>query len=425
MDTPESSRVAALAVAALAVAAVVVAAASGGARTRAAAQTRAIAVAAGDDHTCALTTVGGVKCWGWNASNELGDGTDAYLRSTPVDVVGLERGVRTIAAGGIDSCAATTAGAVKCWGANYNGVLGNGTRDPSSTPVDVVGLSSGVRSIAVGTTHACAITSRRGLVCWGSNSAGQLGDGSESDRLTPVPVRGLASGVRAVSAGFEYTCALTASGGVKCWGGNVAGQLGTGSLFESTTPVWVAGLRSGVRAIAAGSFSACALTSRGAVKCWGGDRSVTPIPVAGLSRGVTAIGAGQFHTCAVVARRARCWGSNDYGQVGDGSSVVRTRPVSVNGLVGRVRAVTAGDDHTCALTTTGRVECWGRNDFGQLGEGTTYRSSRTPMGVVGFGSRLPGCVVPKVLGRPFGAARTIIARAACQLGRVRFGAAPS
>jgi alpha-tubulin suppressor-like RCC1 family protein len=240
--------------------------------------------------------------------------------------------------------------------------------------------------------------------------------------LTPVAVRGLASGVRAVSAGFEYTCALTSSG-VKCWGGNVGGQLGTGSLFSSSTPVSVAGLHGGVKAIAAGSFSACALTSRGGVKCWGGERSVRPIPIAGLARGVTWIAGGGFHTCAVLRRRARCWGSNDYGQLGDGSSVDRIRPVGVQGLVGRVRTVAAGDRHTCALTTTGQVECWGRNDFGQLGAHSTFRSSRTPLGVVGFGMPLPGCIVPNVLGRPFGAARTAIAKRACQLGTVRFGRA--
>ncbi len=192
------------------------------------------ALAGGNSHTCALTTAGGVKCWGGNPEGQLGNGTISMGSSSPVDVTGLTSGVIAVAAGGMHSCAVTSAGAVKCWGSNDSGQLGNGTTTSSATPVDVQGLTSGVVAVAAGTSHTCALTNAGGVKCWGYNSDGQLGNGTTTFSPTPVNVIGLASGVSAVAGGGAHTCALTTSGGVKCWGFNGWGQLGNNTTTSSS-----------------------------------------------------------------------------------------------------------------------------------------------------------------------------------------------
>ncbi len=155
----------------------------------------------------------------------------------PVDVSGLGSGVRAIAAGG-HSCALTSAGGVKCWGSNFAGQLGNGTNTDSNVPVDVSGLGSGISAIAAGGNHSCALTSAGAVKCWGFNIFGQLGDGTSTDSNVPVDVSDLGSGISAIAAGGIHSCALTSAGGAKCWGNNSGGQLGDGSSQPfSTVPV--------------------------------------------------------------------------------------------------------------------------------------------------------------------------------------------
>ncbi len=335
------------------------------------------AIAAGGEHTCVLTTGGGVKCWGDNSSGQLGNGT--YTDSnTPVDVSGLS-GVSAIAAGFWHTCALTTSGGIKCWGANWNGQLGNGMYTNSNTPVDVSGLSSGVIAIAAGGNHTCAVTTGGGVKCWGYNFYGQLGNGTNTNSNTPVDVSTLSSGVTAIAAGGDHTCAVTTGGGVKCWGYNFYGQLGNGTTIDSNTPVDVSGL-SGVSAIAAALWHTCAVTMSGGVKCWGNNgagqlgngtytSSTTPVDVSGLSSGVSVITAGSLHTCALTTGGVKCWGYNYYGQLGNGTTTNSTTPVDVSGLSSGVSAIAAGREHTCALPTGGGVKCWGRNSNGQLGNG--------------------------------------------------------
>lgn len=173
------------------------------------------------------------------------------------------------------ACALTAAGAVVCWGENGFGQLGNGSQTPSPVPVRVTGLTSGVISLSVGYDSACAVTAGGAVVCWGSNNYGQLGNGSADASAgtmstVPVQVTGLTSGATSVSIGGYTACALTAAGGVECWGLGAQGQLGNGTMpMDSPVPVQVTGLTSGVTSVSVGEFSGCALSASGGLSCWG------------------------------------------------------------------------------------------------------------------------------------------------------------
>ena len=333
---------------------------------REAAPVRAEAVAAGVAHTCALTTVGAVRCWGYNGHDELGI-AGRPDSSRPIGVPGLSEGVTAIAVGVRHSCAISRAGGATCWGFFRNGALGDGIQARHYTRVDVTGLGSGVVAVTAGYDDSCALTTSGGVKCWGYNFLGQLGDGTTTDRWAPVEVSGLTSGVKAIAGAALRTCALTTTGGVKCWGGT-----------DHLTPVDVPGLSSGVKAITSG----CALTGVGGVKCWGKD--LVPADVPGLSSGVSEIAGNIVHSCALMsAGGVRCWGLNDPGQLGDGTRSDTSAPVAVAGLTG-VTSIAVGSFHTCAVTNSGAVRCWGSNDAGQLGDGTTTDRSR-PVAVTGFG----------------------------------------
>ncbi len=354
------------------------------------------AVATGGYHTCALTTAGGVKCWGANATGQVGDGTAGGNRMVPVDVAGLASGAAAIAAGGYHSCAVTTAGAVMCWGYNDRGQVGDNSAVQHPAPLFVPGLSGGVKAVAAGNFFTCALTTPGGVKCWGSNTAGQLGDDTTDTRPTPADVSGLASGVSAIGAGGAHACARTVAGAMKCWGSNIDGQLGDGSGLRRLMPIDVRGLASGVTHMALGLSHTCAVTHAGGAKCWGynefgelGDGTTInrrePVDVVGLSGGVAHMAAGGSHTCAVTsAGGAKCWGYARFGQLGDGSRTFRADPVDVPGL-SDVAAVSAGAAHTCALTASGGVKCWGSNEGGKLGDGTTT-DRPAPVNVAGLSS---------------------------------------
>jgi cysteine-rich repeat protein len=350
-------------------------------------------VSAGAYHTCALVEGGAVKCWGLNLYGGLGNASYVST-SSPVDVAGLGSGVRAIASGGYHTCALLEGGSVKCWGVNWYGELGDGTQNSSNVPVDVVGLGSGVRAVAAGMFHTCAVTTGGGVVCWGANGEGQLGDYSSTDRSSPVNVYGLGLGFADVDCGDYHSCARTEAGWLKCWGGNWGGQLGNNTYSESSIPVDVAGMSSGVRSFSLGGEHSCALLDSGALRCWGanwtgqiGDGSVIyrPMPVDVMGSGVSAVTAGGEHTCALLdGGETYCWGGNWSGQVGDGTLAVRTVPAAIGSLAPAVSAVSAGTMHTCAVVEGGTLRCWGSDEWGQLGVGMDIHRM-APVGVAGLG----------------------------------------
>ncbi|MEI7561477.1 MAG: biotin transporter BioY [Actinomycetes bacterium] len=355
-------------------------------------------ISASQYHTCASLSSGGAKCWGDNGQGQLGDGTNTERR-VATDVSGLTSGVVAISTsnGEAHTCAVLNTGAVKCWGYNNFGQLGDGTTTGRNTPVDVSGLSSGVSAIAAGFEHSCALLKTGAVKCWGRNDYGQLGDNSTTQRLTPVNVSGLSSGVTAISTGKYHTCALLNTGGVKCWGNSSFGERGNGTIGTNLlTPGDVTGLTSGVTAISLGYFHSCAVLNTGAAKCWGwnldgqigdgtsGVNRGAPTTVTGLS-GVISISGSSFNTCAVLnTGAAKCWGRNQ-GRFGDGTTTSSTTPVNVSGLSSGVTAISTGEGHTCALLISGAVKCWGDNYSGQVGNGAAWNvNSLTPATVLGI-----------------------------------------
>ena len=371
-----------------------------------------VGIAAGGWHTCAITASRGMRCWGANSFGQLGDGT-ANNQSAPVDVTGLGSGIAQIAPGTHHTCALTSDGSVQCWGWNQYGQLGNGLTANSALPSTVSGLASGVIAIASGGAHSCAILSAGTVKCWGKNDYGQLGDGTFTERHTPVTVTGLSGTFTSITAGDRHTCVVSNIGAAKCWGFNADGELGNGTVAFSTTPVDVSGLSTGVSTISAGMAHTCAKTASG-VKCWGanaagqlGDGSYTnrlaPVSVSGLADEALVLSTGGQHTCVVTAQHgAKCWGRNDAGQLGDGTTYTRTAPVDVATLASGVSTISGGYGHTCAIVNSQAAKCWGANSFGQLGDGTTTLSP-VPIGVLGRydiegtvrfnGTGLPGVII--------------------------------
>jgi alpha-tubulin suppressor-like RCC1 family protein len=342
--------------------------------------------------TFALTTDGGVKGWGDNSVGELGDGTQTN-RNVPVDTAGLPSAAIRVAAGSFHACAALAAGGVRCWGENQNGELGNGAPSAAhSQPQAVVGLAGAVSGLSAGSAHTCALLSGGSVVCWGQNDRGQVGDGTSGNvrpQATPVT---LGQPAAAVTAGASHSCALLQDATVKCWGDNYYGQLGTGTAmdeFDSPTPVL--GLAAGVKAVAAGSSHTCVLTSGDGVQCFGhnasgelGDGStndsVTPRDASGLASGVLSIVGGGEHTCAIRSDQSlECWGKNDRGQLGDGSQANRSTPTAVFGSL-KARSASGRLTHTCAILLDGTPACWGFNHWGELGNGSDVDSA-TPVPV--------------------------------------------
>lgn len=299
------------------------------------------------------------------------------------------------------TCARLRSGAVRCWGGNSHGQLGNGRREDSSRPVAVAGLSDAVE-LAVGNNFSCARLEAGGVVCWGNNEFGQLGDGRGAKpgalSLRPVAVAGLRQPIQ-LSAGEYHACALEQGGTVQCWGDARNGQLGSDAQYAFAKPIAIEQLGPASR-IAAGASHVCALEQAGLVKCWGrntegqlGDGKsgsrIKPVLVAGLED-VVDLASGHRHTCARLrSGRVWCWGDNASGQLGEsaGRDPKRGTPVEVPGLRDVVE-LAGGSDHTCVRLRSGRAMCWGSNAAGQLGQRNTTTRVPKPTAVRGMGDAI-------------------------------------
>lgn len=367
-------------------------------------------VALGGVHSCALRSNGVSSCWGLNSEGQLGDKTitSHSAPATLVDYTGFGQGwfAKDLAAGRNFSCAVMSYGSVRCWGENTSGQLGDGTTKAALSGVAAVG-TDGATGVAAGDAHACALLADGTIRCWGSNSDGQIGDFSVFDR--PTPVRAYADHAYKIVAGQWHTCALTWTGLVECWGRGFYGQLGNGGTAEERGSTFVltrAKVRggvarlSGVIDIAAADSSTCALRNDGSVWCWGrgiegqlgngttATRSTVAVPIDISTTGpIVEIAGGGNEMCAVaVVGIPMCWGSDAYGQLGDGAQVDQSVPTEVSASALHVRTlhVDVGFRHACASGVDGSLRCWGFNLFGQVGIGLNTGFELLPASVSNF-----------------------------------------
>jgi alpha-tubulin suppressor-like RCC1 family protein len=338
-------------------------------------------------------------------------------------------GVTQVASGGRHGCARLSDGRARCWGDGTSGALGNGGNARSSHGTLVqnragTGPLTGVRQVATGDEHSCALLTNGQVRCWGANEHGQLGDGSVDPRTLPVAVRGNdgtspLTRATAITAGGDNTCALLASRRVVCWGRDDRGQVGTEEPSPIRTYAWFVVTTDlvpveGVTQLESGRHSTCARLVNGTASCWGvnddgqlGIGTTSPIqgavlvrsgPDAGNLGRVTSVSVGHDHACARLADgQARCWGDNEQGRLGDGTGSPRLYPTPVIAPTGTarlagVKAIRAGAGSTCALLTGGGVRCWGYGVYGTLGNGTRGVVNlrpvpvRTPAGTADLGS---------------------------------------
>jgi alpha-tubulin suppressor-like RCC1 family protein len=356
-------------------------------------------VSAGHEHTCGVTTGDVAYCWGYNDAGQLGNDTSEWdPHPRPVPVVGIVK-FRTVLAGTGFSCGLGTGYRIHCWGANYDGQLGDGTKQDRQIPTQV---ASGLRfrQVVTGAQHACAIGYSDSLAyCWGSNWEGNLGDGTRTGHTSPFRVSGTRRW-RQLSAGYRHTCGITMGQRLFCWGSNSFGQLGDSTDVTRLRPVRVAAGTLKFKQVSAATWHTCAISTAGKAFCWGRG------PNGGLGIGKTlrlsrwpravaggfsfeSISAGGWvgveFACGVTSlHRTYCWGSNGWGQLGDGTTTGRLAPVlGAGGLA--LAQVSAGSDHTCGTTAAGIGYCWGLNVDGRLGDGTTVSRLR-PVAIVGPGS---------------------------------------
>ena len=331
----------------------------------------AVGVAAGASRSCALISGGSVECWGYTSGTP-----------SPAQVPGLSD-VIAIDAGGAHMCAVTSTGGLLCWGSNFYGQIGDGTTTGRTTPVSLA--LTGVSAVSAGFAHTCAISGGE-VTCWGHNLYGQLGNGEGAwSGGKPVAVTGLPDPVTRIGLGEIHTCALDSAGVVRCWGHNGEGQLGNHSNDGSPVPVRVSLLHLPSATSLTSYFrSNCALTPSSQPKCWGRGSNYPTFVNPPLVT-ATALGVGRDHRCGVAPGGiVYCWGYNGVGQLGDGNSATNAAyPVLVAGGYTQATGVAGGREHTCAVYQGGNVRCWGANNLGQLGNGTTTNST-VPVLVTGL-----------------------------------------
>lgn len=368
---------------------------------------------AGGYHTCAVSSTGGVWCWGADDSGQAGQQALVAERQSPEEVLPGETYFTQVVAGTYHTCALAAYGQAWCWGLASSGQIGNGSFGTVELiPTQVLTIPR-FTEIQAGGGFTCALASDGDAYCWGRGVSGQLGDDTSTNRNVPTPVV-MPSGVTftQLAHGDEHTCALAADGAAWCWGLDSSGQLGNGAAGDQDVPDEVTMPEVGVgwTQVSPGLWHTCGLASDGTAWCWGADNlgqlgdgagvsadQQSPLQVV-MPAGVrfTQVSSGNFFTCALASDGAAwCWGRDDAGQIGNGagSSASQFVPVTVDMPVGvRFTSIDAGVASACAVADDGTGWCWGWDSFGQLGDGAPLTDRQSPSAMVmpalGPGTRL-------------------------------------
>ena len=349
-------------------------------------------LATGSGHSCAILDNGSAMCWGHDNYGQLGDGGDTTNINKPTTYVSIEDGqsITQIYAKQSRTCIVLNDNTASCWGFNENGQAGDDSTNRYKSPSTKVQFPDGkrVKSMGMGLKHTCAILEDDTLTCWGLDSHGALGNGNSdtSDKYTPQTITTPSDRkVVKVEPGATHTCILLDDGGVMCWGRDNLGQLGNGDTSDTIhAPSSNVELPEGRAAtdLSVGDHHSCALLDNGSIACWGqnnhgqlGDNTTTnrPIPIyPHLPAGSLAVSVavGPFNTCAILENSSLyCWGHNGYGRLGIGvTGGVYTTPMFVEGPTDIVD-LSVNYDHTCGLSENGSISCWARGKYGQLGNG--------------------------------------------------------
>ena len=350
-------------------------------------------LATGNSHSCAILENGSAMCWGLDNYGQLGDGGDATNLNKPTSFVSIAEGqsVDQIYARQLRTCIIFDDNSASCWGFNEDGQAGDDSTNTYKSPSVKVQFpdGKGVKSIGMGLKHTCAILEDDNLTCWGLDSYGALGNGNldTSDKYTPQTITTPSDRkVVKVEPGATHTCILLDDGGVMCWGRDNVGQLGNGDTSDTIhTPSSNVELPEGRAAtdLSVGDHHSCALLDNGSITCWGlnnygqlGENTTTNrlIPVYAQlpdSSSAVSVSVGPHSSCAILENSSLyCWGHNHFGRLGIGvTGGIYLTPMFVEGPTNIVD-LSVNYDHVCGLYENGSVSCWGRGKYGPLGIGS-------------------------------------------------------
>ncbi len=348
-------------------------------------------VSAGKDHTCAVLINGSVACWGADNVGQLGDGGTNTAKTSPI-LINSSWQFASISAGYNHTCGVLVNGSIACWGSDDSGKLGDGGTNTAKTSPVLINSSWRFASVSAGTSHTCAVLINGSVACWGADNVGQLGDGgTDTAKTSPVIVNSNWQ-FASVSAGGLHTCGALVNGSIACWGSDGAGQLGDGSeILYKPSPVMINSSWQ-FASISAGDSHTCGVLINGSISCWGDDfggqlgdggsgagtNQYSPILIASSNQFIS-VASGAYHACGLLINGSiSCWGENYDGQLGYWQLITQHYPVMTNSTWQFI-SITGSYYRSCGVLINGSVACWGNDNYGGIGDGGTNLNQSSPV----------------------------------------------